>query len=72
VTLIAQGSKTDATKTVKGTILGFSKFNLQCDNLTTGAAITVPDVKSSWDCESAGLSVTVGDTVKVTVQGNAH
>jgi len=72
VTLIAQGSKADATKTVKGTILGFSKFNLQCDNLTTGAAITVPDVKSSWDCESAGLSVTVGDTVKVTVQGNAH
>ncbi len=50
-------------------VSGLTPQTVVCQNVSTGQAVTLSDHTTSWDCEAAGLRVTVGDQVAMRVQG---
>ncbi len=63
-----------ATAPFAGTAFGFSTGELltYCVNETTGQSVSVSGTGGTgWNCETAGLSVSPGDAVRVFVRGTA-
>jgi hypothetical protein len=50
-------------------VTGFTPQTVTCENVTTGQAVTLSDLATSWDCEAAGLAVTTGNQVALRVRG---
>jgi len=59
------------TPPVSGNTSGFRSMNITCRNDTTGQSVKTKG-KSEWDCEKAGLAVSPGDTVTVSITGPVH
>lgn len=62
----------ETSSQVKGTVYGFGAYVLTCKNITTGITKVISNnVKLDWDCEKSGLVVRDGDSISVTLKGNA-
>ncbi len=60
----------EASTEVQGTLKGWGKYTLTCENTTTTQIVTLVDqVTLDWNCEQAGLTINDGDTVTVTISG---
>ena len=69
--LVTQQSRLTADgTTVSGVTSGLALDSVLCSNLTTGQRLAVaPSPADSWDCERAGLPVSAGDVITMTVSG---
>lgn len=59
---------------LRGSALGIGASLITCQNRTTGQSVPIvpaPD-QSTWDCVAAGLAVTEGDDLAMTVNGRAY
>ena len=55
-----------------GTVEGIQKPKVICKNQTGGGKRTVrPEPGDAWDCAAAGLEVSTGDVLKLTISGKA-
>jgi hypothetical protein len=50
-------------------VTGLTPHTVICQNVTTGQVVTLSDHGTSWDCEAAGLGVSVGDGISLLVRG---
>lgn len=58
-------------QTVGGAVTGASPTKVKCLNLTTRRFVTIRDEARSWNCETAGLTVNPGDSIRMVVEGTA-
>jgi hypothetical protein len=56
---------------IGGSAINFEPSKVICRNVTTGRRVTImlPSGADSWDCVAAGLVVTPGDVMRITVRG---
>ncbi len=55
-----------------GTLQGVTGAKVICKNQTGGGKRTIrPAVGESWDCRAAGLEISDGDALKITISGRA-
>jgi len=52
-----------------GWVTGLTPQIVVCKNVTTGHTVTLNSPPTAWDCEAAGLQVTVEDQVSILVRG---
>jgi hypothetical protein len=57
---------------VGGTLTGLRPARIVCRNLTTHKHVVIRDHSPSWSCEAAGLEVTPGDIIRITILGGAN
>jgi hypothetical protein len=57
---------------IGGSAINFEPGKLICRNFTTGQRVEIilPPASESWDCTAAGLVVSPGDLVKMSVRGS--
>ena len=57
---------------VQGSITGLNSRTARCDNLTTGQSVTAQlGGRDRWDCRSAGLTISPGDSIQQVLRGLA-
>ncbi|MCF6281010.1 MAG: YncE family protein, partial [Candidatus Polarisedimenticolaceae bacterium] len=57
---------------VGGSVTGMTPTNVECHNNSTGQIVSIsPIIEASWDCETAGLDVSSGDSISISVTGPA-
>jgi hypothetical protein len=57
---------------VGGTLTGLRPARIVCRNLTTHKHVVIRDHSPSWSCEAAGLKVTPGDIIRITILGGVN
>ena len=58
-----------AEPSLGASVTGMTPRTAICRNVTTGEQVTLKNPGPAWDCEAAGLDVTVGDRVALLVRG---
>jgi len=65
-------SLSETPANIHGTIQGFGRYSLVCKNNTTRQTVTLSgSVKLDWNCEAMGLVVRDGDSILISLKGNA-
>lgn len=58
-----------AGQALSGWVTGLTLQTVTCKDVTTGQVVTLNNSATWWDCEAAGVAITSGDEVIMSVQG---
>jgi Kelch motif len=62
----------EAEGAVGGSVTGLRPALIVCENLSTSQVVVIWEQAPSWNCETAGLEVTPGEIIRITLVGGAN